>query len=108
MRRESDLKKDLKKDKMWGWVNLYGAAVRGVNAGSAAAKTMAKFNEYASTYRGRVLVNAAQVRTEPTSCARVRRNGENGGPAGTNEAHHRRRRRRRQRRRKKYKSCAET
>jgi hypothetical protein len=64
-KKEGDLKKDLKKEKQWEWVNLYGAPVKGVKKGAAEAKLMAKFSDHASTYRGRLLVNARVVQRLP-------------------------------------------
>jgi hypothetical protein len=70
-RRESELKRDLRKEKQWEWVNLYGAAVKGVKKGAAEAKLMAKFSEHASTYRGRVLVHARVVLRPPPGFTNV-------------------------------------
>jgi hypothetical protein len=64
-RKERDLIKDLKKEKQWKWVNLYGAAVKGVKQKGANAQLMNKFSDHASTYRGRLLINTRSVLRPP-------------------------------------------
>jgi hypothetical protein len=55
----------LKKDGQWEWVNLYGAAIKGVKQKGDKAMLMNKFSDHASTYRGKVLINMRAVLRPP-------------------------------------------
>jgi len=70
-KRESDLRRDLRKEGQWGWVNLYGAAVKGVAQKGSKAKIMNTFGEYASTFRGRVLVHVRTILRAPPNFTNV-------------------------------------
>ena len=64
-RNVRELRKDLEKEQQFVWLNLYGAAVKGVKQRNKTAILMNTLSDHASTYRGRVLINIRALLRPP-------------------------------------------